>query len=62
MVTVLNRFTKDLFHLTTKFRIFIPITMAWRSIGTDNADLIKQLGGKFYIIKSNTKVKNNKFN
>lgn len=45
MVTVLRRLQKELLHIANESQIFIPIAMAWRSIGKDNADLINQLKG-----------------
>lgn len=47
MVTVLRRLVKEVQQFSKESRIFIPIAMAWRSIGSDNADLINQLEGSF---------------
>lgn len=52
MVTVLCQRAKKFIFVLLKSQNLLPIAMAWRSIGTDNADLINQLEGTciFYII------------
>lgn len=51
MVTVLCQRAKQFIRLVLKSQNFNPIAMAWRSIGSDNADLINQLEGMcIYII------------
>lgn len=49
MVTVLHRLAKKLVHVSKESQISNQIAMAWRSVGTDNADLINQLEGKCFI-------------
>lgn len=43
MVAVLRQRAKDLIRLILKSQNLNPLAMAWRSIGSDNADLINQL-------------------
>lgn len=51
MVTVLCQRAKNSIRLIFKSQNLNPIAMAWRSIGSDNADLINQLEGMcIYII------------
>ncbi|XP_055299674.1 protein-L-isoaspartate(D-aspartate) O-methyltransferase [Sitodiplosis mosellana] len=40
MVTILRRLVQEVVYLTKNFH---PLRMAWRSVGSDNADLINQL-------------------
>lgn len=54
MVTILRRLVKEVLRFSKESRILIPVAMAWRSIGSDNADLINQLEGTF-LYNPNTK-------
>lgn len=49
MVTILRRPVLEVVCSIKKLQIFNE--MAWRSTGTDNADLINQLEGKFSMVK-----------
>lgn len=51
MVTVLCQRAKEFIRIILKSQNLVPIAMAWRSIGSDNADLINQLED-FDVIKS----------
>lgn len=51
MVTVLRSRAKNSLRFILKSQNLNPLAMAWRSIGSDNADLINQLEGMcIYII------------
>lgn len=46
MVTVLRRLVEKVICLANNSQNINPHGMAWRSVGSDNADLINQLEGK----------------
>lgn len=49
MVTNLRHLSKEIFCINKSLQHLIPLKMAWRSIGNDNADLINQLEGKYFL-------------
>lgn len=57
MVIILRRLVKQTIGIFGKTQNLFKKTMAWRSVGTDNSDLINQLEGK--LIESSMKNKKN---
>lgn len=48
MVIILRRLVKEFVCATKYSQNFVRSRMAWRSIGSDNADLMDKLEGKYF--------------